>query len=138
MDGLSGAASVIAVVDISAKVASLCYKYSVEVTHAKDDIERLRRKVNDTKNVLERLQELEQNNPQLSTTRNVADSLQKCHEQLEKLKDRLEPGRGRKAMRRVGIRSLKWPFTSKEVEKTVQNIENYQNTFGLALQTDQT
>ncbi|KAF2731741.1 hypothetical protein EJ04DRAFT_514396 [Polyplosphaeria fusca] len=138
MDGLSGAASVIAVVNISAKVASLCYQYSVEVKHAKGDIERLHRKVNDTKNVLEKLQQLEQNSPQLSTTHNMVDSLKQCHEQLQGLKDRLEPGRGRKAMQQFGIRALKWPFTSKEVEKTVQNIESYQTTFSLALQTDQT
>jgi hypothetical protein len=55
MDGFSGAASVIAVVDVSAKVASLCYQYSIEVKHAKDDIERLHQKVNEIKNILEKL-----------------------------------------------------------------------------------
>ena len=128
----------IAVIDISTKVASLCYQYSVEVKHAKGDIERLRSKVNDTKTVLEKLQQLEQNSPQLSTTRKMVDSPKQCHKQLQGLKDQLEPGRSRKAMQRFGIRALKWPFTSKEVEKTVQNIESYQATFSLALQTDQT
>jgi hypothetical protein len=55
MDGVSGAASVITIIDISAKVASLCYQYSVEVKHAKGNIKRLRRKVNDNKHVLEKL-----------------------------------------------------------------------------------
>jgi hypothetical protein len=55
MDGLSGAASVIAVVDISAKVASLCFQYSVAVKDVKADIERLLGKVKDVKNVLEKL-----------------------------------------------------------------------------------
>ena len=41
MDDLSAAASVIAVIDISTKVASLCYQYSVAVKDAKEDIERL-------------------------------------------------------------------------------------------------
>ena len=40
MDGLSGAVSVIAVINISAKIASLCYQYSVAVEDAKDDIEK--------------------------------------------------------------------------------------------------
>jgi hypothetical protein len=35
MEGLSGAASVIAVVDLSAKVASLCFQYLVAVKDAK-------------------------------------------------------------------------------------------------------
>ena len=41
MDGISGAASIIAVVDISAKIASLCFQYSVAVKNAKEDIKRL-------------------------------------------------------------------------------------------------
>jgi hypothetical protein len=53
MDGLSGAASIIAVVDISAKVASLCFQYSLAVKDAKNDITRLQRKVGDVKGVLE-------------------------------------------------------------------------------------
>ena len=48
----------IAVVDISAKVASLCFQYSVAVKDAKADIERLHRKVTDINNVLEKLQQL--------------------------------------------------------------------------------
>ena len=38
MDGLIETASVIAVIDISAKVASLCFQYSVAVKNAKEDI----------------------------------------------------------------------------------------------------
>lgn len=144
MDGLSGAASVIAVIDISAKVASLCFQYSVAVKHAKGDIERLQQKVNDIKNVLEKLQQLlhKQDRSQLSTIRTLLDPLQRCSRELEELeatlKAKLEPSRGRKAMQRFGIRALKWPLTSKEVEKAVRNLEEYGNTFSLALQVDQT
>ncbi|KAF2732279.1 hypothetical protein EJ04DRAFT_470504, partial [Polyplosphaeria fusca] len=144
MDGLSGAASVIAVVDISAKVVSLCYKYSVEVKHAKDDIERLRRKVNDTKNVLEKLQQLldKQGKSHLPTINTLLDPLQRCSQELKELEAtlqaKLEPSGRRKAMQRVGLRALKWPLTSKEVEKTVYNLEKYGHTFSLALQVDQT
>ena len=53
MDGLSGAASIIAVVDISTKVASPCFQYSLAVKDAKNDITRLQRKVGDVKGVLE-------------------------------------------------------------------------------------
>jgi hypothetical protein len=58
MDGLSGAARVIAVIDISAKIASLCYQYSVAVKDAKDDIERVRRKVSDITYILEKIKQL--------------------------------------------------------------------------------
>ena len=155
MDGLSGAASVIAVVDISAKVASLCFQYSVAVKDAKRDIGRLQKKVTDIKNVLEKLRQLldEQDESRLSTTRTLAQakqsptaslpgSLQRCLQELTELEAtlqaKLEPSGRRKAMRRFGFRALKWPLTSKEVEKTVQSLEKYGHTFSLALQVDQT
>ena len=58
MDGLSGAASVIAVIDISAKIASLCYQYSVAVKDAKNDIARVQRKVSDITHILEKIKQL--------------------------------------------------------------------------------
>lgn len=140
MDGLSGAASIIAVVDMSAKVASLCFQYSVAVKNANTDIERLQKKVTDIKNVLDVAQGLldKQDKSQLSTTRKLLDSLKECHQQLQGLKAQLEPGKGRKAMQRFGFRALKWPFASKQVEKIVASLEQYERTFSLALQVDQT
>jgi hypothetical protein len=41
MDGLGVAANVIAVVELSAKITSVCIQYSLEVKRAKADIERL-------------------------------------------------------------------------------------------------
>jgi septal ring factor EnvC (AmiA/AmiB activator) len=83
MDSLLGAASVIAVVDISAKVASLCFQYLVAVKDVKADIERLHRKVTDINNILEKLQQLidKQEKSQLSTTRNIVDLL-RTHDSL--------------------------------------------------------
>ena len=85
---------------------------------------------------------LRQDKSQLSTTRTLLDPLQRCSQELKvlenKLKANLEPSQGRKVMRRFGIRALKWPLTSKEVEKTIQNFEKYGHTFSLALQVDQT
>jgi septal ring factor EnvC (AmiA/AmiB activator) len=140
MDGLSGAASVIAVVDIAVKVTSLCFQYSVAVKDAQADIERLHRKVTDIKNVLEKLQQLldKKEKSQLPTTRKMVHSLKECLQQLQGLRDQLEPSKGQKAMRRVGFRALKWPFTSKQVEKIVISLEQYEHTFSLALQVDQT
>ena len=50
---LRGAASLIAVIEISAKVASICFHYSVAVKDVKPDIDRLQRNVSDLKDVLE-------------------------------------------------------------------------------------
>lgn len=133
----------IAVIGISAKVASLCYQYITKVKDAKEDIQRLGDTVTDTKNVLEKLQRLlhKHDKSQLSTT-NTLLALQGCSKELEeleaKLKAKLERHGRRTVMRGFGLRALKWPLTSKEVEKIVQNLEKYGHTFSLALQVDQT
>lgn len=140
MDGLSGAASIIAVIDLSAKITSLCFQYSIEVKNAKKDIERLQKKVSNIKDIFGQVEQLldGQNKMQLSATHNLSDTLKECLRQLEELKTKLEPGKTRKAMSRVGVRALKWPFTSKEVEKYIASLESYEQTYTLALVTDQT
>jgi hypothetical protein len=144
MGGFSGAASAIAVVDLSAKVASLCAEYSVAVKYAKGDIKRLQRTVNEIKTVLEELKRLldKQDKSQLSTTRTLVEPLQKCSQALEgleaKLRIKLVPTRGRTAMQRSGMQALNWPLTSKEVEKMVISLDQYRYTFSLALQVDPT
>jgi hypothetical protein len=140
MDGLSGAASIITVIDISAKVVSLCFHYSLAVKDAKRDIERLQNKVTDIKDILEEIRRLldGQDKIQFSATRKLLDSLKECQRQLQGLHAQLEPHRGRKVMQRIGFRALKWPFTGKQVEKMVNSLEQYEQTFSLALQVDQT
>lgn len=92
MDGLSAAASVAAIVDVSAKVTSLCFQYSVAVKDAKKDIDRLQRTVTDVKNVLEEVKHLldGQDKPRLSTLHKLSDLLERCHQQLEGLKAQLQ------------------------------------------------
>ncbi|KAF2474193.1 vegetative incompatibility protein HET-E-1, partial [Lindgomyces ingoldianus] len=140
MDGLSGAASVIAVIDISAKITSLCFQYSVAVKYAKDDIERVRRKLDDITRVLEKIVQLlsRQDKAPLSTTHGLFTSCSQCLRELTDIKAKLEPGKTRKTMSRIGMRALKWPFTSKEVGRIVSSLEGYEQTFTLALQVDQT
>ncbi|KAI4949110.1 hypothetical protein J4E91_005574 [Alternaria rosae] len=140
MDGLSGAASVIAVIDISAKIVSLCFQYSVAVKDAKDDIERMQRKVSDITHILERIKQLldSQDKTRLSTTQGLFSSLEQCLKELKSLEAKLDPGTTRKTMSRLGLGALKWPFTSKQVDKIVLNLEGNEQTFSLALQADQT
>jgi hypothetical protein len=138
MDGLSGAASVIAVVDVSAKVASLCFQYAVAVKDAKNEIERLQKTINNIKHVLEHVAQLLEKQSQLQTSHKLLDSVEECRGQLIELTVQLEPRKTRKAMQRFGMRALKWPFTSKQVDKIVASLEKYQQTFNLALQVDQT
>jgi Fungal N-terminal domain of STAND proteins len=140
MDGLSAAASVIAVVDMSAKITSLCFQYLIAVKDAKNDIERLQRKVGEIRGILEKIKQLldGRDKARLSTTSELSNSLKECFRELKELKAELEPRKARKAMSRFGVRALKWPFTSKQVEKIVSGLERYEQAFTLALQVDQT
>jgi hypothetical protein len=140
MDGLSGAASVIAVIDISTKITSLCFQYSVAVKDAKDDIERVQRKIGDHTHILEKIKQLVdgQDKTSLPTTRDLLMSLNRCFQELQEVQLKLEPGKTRKAMSQFGVRALKWPFTSKQVDKIVATLKEYEQIFNLALQVDQT
>jgi hypothetical protein len=139
MDGLSGAASVIAVIDMSAKITALCFQYSIAVKDAKDDIERIEMKVGDIKRVLESIKKLLDgpHKAQFSTTHGLFKSLKQCLRRLQELEEELKPGKTRKTISRFGVRALKWPFTSNQVERIISRIEGYEQTFMLALQVDQ-
>ncbi|KAI5363375.1 hypothetical protein J4E82_011668 [Alternaria postmessia] len=108
MNGLSGAASVIAVIDISAKIASLCYRYSVAVKDAKGDVERVRRKVSDIAHILEKIKQLldSHDKTRLSTTLGLSSSLEQCLKELKSLKAKLDLGKTRKTMSQFGFRAL--------------------------------
>ena len=136
MDGLSAAASTIAVIDISAKITVLCFQYSSSVKNAKKDIERLQKKVSDIRNVFGQVKQLLDERDKLRP--DLSGSFEECLLQLEKLNTQLDPGKTRKAMSRVGFRALKWPFKSKEVENIVASLESYEQTYTLALLADQT
>lgn len=129
----------IAVIQISAKVASLCLQYLKAVKDAKDDITRLQQKVESVTGVLRKLEELFDGpvKAPLPTTDALGVALEQCFRDLQKIKTGLEPGKSRKAMTRMGLRALKWPFTNKGVEKMVGRLGEYEQTFNLALQVDQ-
>ena len=140
MDGVSAASSVIAVADLSAKVAVLCFQYSKKVLHAQADIGRLQGQVQRLDAVLQNARRLIEgpNSQPLVASREAAKSLEECKAELERLRIKLEPDPQRKAMSRLGFRALKWPFSSQEIEGIMTRLEGYQHTVTLGLQIDQT
>jgi hypothetical protein len=138
MDGLSGAASVITVIDMSAKIIAACYQYSKAIKDAKDDIGCLQRKVGDITHILKKIERLlnSQDKTQLSTTHDLLDSLSQCLQEFKDIEVKLDPGKTRKTMSRIGLRALKWPFTSKQVVNIISSLEGYKQSFSLALQAD--
>ncbi|KAM6505293.1 hypothetical protein FSOLCH5_014522 [Fusarium solani] len=139
-EALGVASSVIAVVDMSAKVFSLCLQYSREVKNAKDDIERLRKEVAGFETTAEQVQKLLKGprGQQLEACQQLYSTINDGHAALEKLAQELEPSTSRKAMRRFGIRALKWPFESKDIEGSIQHLARSRGNILVALNVDQT
>ncbi|KAI3572984.1 P-loop containing nucleoside triphosphate hydrolase protein [Fusarium oxysporum f. sp. albedinis] len=119
-------ASVVAIIDLSAKVATLCFQYSTAVGNARADIAHLQSRLNDLDTCLRGVHRVlyGPNNQALTISRELIDSLDGC--------------KASKTMRRLGLRALKWPFDSKEVSGIVANLEHYKQTIMLSLQIDQT
>ncbi|KAH7113566.1 hypothetical protein EDB81DRAFT_824500 [Dactylonectria macrodidyma] len=140
MEVLGVAANVIAVVDISIKVASLCVQYTRDVKNAAVDIERLKNEVTNLKGVTESVQELlkNPNSTKLDKSQRLKDNLDDSRLLLETLELRLTPRTSRKAMSKIGLRALKWPFQRKEVDDLVEMLRRHAETIDRILQVEQT
>ncbi|KAM0187028.1 hypothetical protein ACHAPI_011346, partial [Fusarium lateritium] len=139
-EALGVASSVIAVVELSAKVFSLCLQYSREVKDAKNDIERLCEELATFQVTVKELQNLveEPRGKELKASQQLKSAVEHGRLRLENLEKQLKPSTGRKRMSRFGFRALKWPFESKEVKGTIEDLERCRGTISLALTIDQT
>ena len=142
MDPLGAAASVIAVIQISAKVFDICRKYYMEVKDARKDIQALRDEMISLQDVLINVADLadapgSENLAVLQLLEKADGPIQQCDDYLNVLLVKLEGGRKEK-MRQFGLRALKWPFSNQEVMNIIVMIERYKGTFNLTLNTDQT
>ncbi|KAH7202847.1 hypothetical protein BKA60DRAFT_499219, partial [Fusarium oxysporum] len=139
-EALGVSASVIAVVELSAKVFSLCLQYSREVKNAKDDIERLREEIATFQATTEELQTLIKgpHGKELKSSQRLKSTIEDGRSRLEKLEQQLQPPTHRKVISRFGARAFKWPFERKDVEETIQNFARCRENISLALNIDQT
>src|SRR5436189_3788063 len=142
MDGISAAASILAVIQISGQVINLCRTYYSEVRDASTDIQRLREEITALQNVLTKVADMA--NTSDSVKLSTLDLLnqpdgpaQQCLTELITLAAKINPGQGKDTMKQFGLRALKWPFSSKEVGRAVTAIGRHKATFNLALAADQ-
>lgn len=140
MDGLSSAASVIAVIQLTGSIVNICGGYIQEVKHAQDDIITLQRTVAGLEGVLHKLKELLQDpyGTKLPTSSSLVNNISDCLSHLESLEEKIDPGKGKRMMKRIGIQALKWPLKRTEVDRTIWDLERYKSSFTLSLQVDQT
>lgn len=138
-EALGLAASIIAVIDLSAKVTSWCSEYYANVKNAKDDIDRLRREIQQLNATLEQVRSLcdGPNGVKLQASPNLRNGFRDCKMQLDQLKAKLEPRTRDKLMRRFGARALIWPFKSNEVDTILKKLESCKDSMLFSLQIDQ-
>lgn len=136
MDGLSAAGSVIAVIQISDRVVSLCSQYLKAVRKAKRDIKRLQGELGRLKTVLEGAQQILEgpNGARLQTSHRLHDGLDGCSLQLSELEEKLNLGKMGKMMSH--LRALKWPFEKEEVDDNIQILKGYRDALSAALDID--
>ncbi|KUJ23943.1 uncharacterized protein LY89DRAFT_662723 [Mollisia scopiformis] len=137
MDGLSAAASIIAVIQIAQIVGSELKDYYEGVRQAREEIQKLYNTIKNLEVILERLQELFQlPSSHLSVVDPVfvdqAGPLKQCQEELSKLEAALEISTHRGRIRK-SVQSLKWPFEKKDVEKRVVVLERHKSSLALCI-----
>lgn len=139
MDGLSSAASVIAVIQLTKSLVKLCGGYIQEVKNARDEIFALQQVIEGLQGTLQDLQKFLQSNDRkaLPTSSRLVSNITDCLSDLRALEARLDPRKAKKLMRRVGLQALKWPLKRTEAECVTQNLEKYKSSFLLSLQVDQ-
>lgn len=140
MDGLSPAASVIALIQLTGSLVKLCGGYIQEVKDAKDEIFKLQQVGMDLAGVLSELKVLLQgpNGSRLSSSQTLDSPITKCYSTLATLELTIDPGKRKRVMRRLGRRALVWPLKRTEVERIISDFERYKSTFTVSLQIDQT
>ena len=141
MDGVSAAASIVALIQISEHLFGLCQEYFQGVKHAREDIQRLRDEILSLQDILINLKELTDaaDSAKLSifkTLNQIDGPVQRCQTHLNGLVTKLDPGLGENRMKQFGLRALKWPFNSKAVNEIIVVIERHKTTFSLALNVD--
>lgn len=138
MSGLEVAAGVIAVVDLSAKVASLCTQYSRAVITAQSDITRLADHIGRLRHTFDEVTRLlhGQHGARLKASQKLRGGVDASSANLTKIEEKLKVGKGHRAMSRFGWRALSWPFTRKEVDAIIEELRASEAMVALALQVD--
>ncbi|PQE09262.1 Vegetative incompatibility HET-E-1 protein [Rutstroemia sp. NJR-2017a BBW] len=139
-EALGIASSVIAVIDLSAKVASWCSEYYANVKNAPDDIKRLQGETQRLSETLEEVQSLcnGPNSAKLQASQSLRDGIMECKKQLARLESKLTPGTKQKVMKHFGAHALKWPFKTKEVDSIMKKLKSCKDSISFNLQVDQT
>ena len=147
-EGLALAASVIAVLQVTGKVISICYDYSATVEDSTWELPQIKGGLESLRSVLQLLEprvkqvDLAQAIPHSETSLLLLlrEPLQKCLEMVERLEIKLKtPGWAERCgpRRKAMVQALRWPLKEGDAKKTLANIDRFKATFHLAITADQ-
>ncbi|SCO92738.1 related to RSA4-WD-repeat protein required for maturation and efficient intra-nuclear transport [Fusarium oxysporum] len=136
-EALGVASSVIAVVDLSAKVINWCVRYAQDVSHASEDKKRLAKEVTRLNLASVNARDLLDGprGSRLKASRALYLATVNSQSQLRRIESQLVGGSGQG---KVSFEALKWPFKSKEVQSVVQDVHQCTEAIYSALEVDQT
>jgi hypothetical protein len=127
---MDAAASAIAIVEVSVTITWSCMQYAIDVARASEEIAELCKKIGNLQIILVRLQTQTRAGELLAQ---LQPALKACNDDLLKLKQKLEPQDGWRA---VG-RSLVWPFRKRgEFKAAATRIEHHCALFNTAMISD--
>ncbi|TVY45290.1 putative ankyrin repeat protein [Lachnellula subtilissima] len=128
MDGLSGAASVIAVLQLATAVGSALKDYYEGVRDAREDIRKLYGSIKGLEGILERLKDVAKG---MSAETLLTQPLEGVRAELKDLKEKLQGSEASETRARRALQSLVWPFKKKDAEKLVVAIEKHKSSLSL-------
>ncbi|KAJ0133904.1 NADH-dependent flavin oxidoreductase nadA [Fusarium oxysporum f. sp. albedinis] len=136
-DALGAVSSVIAVVDLSAKVIKWCVRYAQDVSHAKDDKKRLAEEVTRLNLASVNARKLLDgpHGSRLKASHALYLATVNSQSQLRRIESQLVRGSGQA---NVNIEALKWPFKSKDIQSVIQDVHRCTKAIYSALEVDQT
>jgi hypothetical protein len=133
MDGISAAASIIAVIQLTASVAETLKDYYEAVRDARRDIQRLYHSINSLEVVLRAIQALDIRYEDFSKVlKDVNGPLQSTLYEMKSIQKKLGPSTVFNTTASKFFKSLTWPFQKGDVEKILVVIERNKSTLALA------
>lgn len=132
--------TILAAVTTSATVITLVSRYYSGVKNAREEVERFSALVEEIHSVLQKVQAHTSgpNAARLPASEPAVAAIEQSLREITELEEKLTPKMGRKMMKRVGLRALKWPFTSKQMDEYITKLERRKAMLSLALNADQT
>lgn len=132
--------TILAAVTTSATVITLISGYYSGVKNARGDVKRFSASVEEIHSILKKVQALASgpDAARLPASDLAIAAVEQSLREIRELEDQLNPKMGGKMMRRVGLRALKWPLTSKQMDEHITRLERRKAMLSIALNADQT